>query len=53
MDGRQAEALRHQPFAVGELNSMYVDHYREFDALTRDWIERKTVRIDTRIDPSR
>lgn len=28
-------------------------HYREFDARTRDWIERKTVRIDTRIDPSR
>ena len=28
-------------------------HYREFDALTRDWIERKIVRIFTRIDPPR
>ena len=28
-------------------------HYREFDARTRDWIERKTVRVFTRIDPSR
>ena len=28
-------------------------HYREFDARTRDWIERKTVHVFTRIDPSR